>query len=181
MWRDAYNTKLDYAISTHDVPQSFATALVYQLPYGRGKHWGSGGPAVLNHILGNWEVSSIIRLSSGLPLLPPYYQNNPLSTYGFPGPGLPNLVGNPKPSNQNFDNWINEAAFAAPADFTYGNVPQRMTQLREGATKNVDLAVAKYFGPERFKAQFRAEFLNAFNHPIYGGEFFGNYWNGNSE
>ena len=51
-----------------------------------------------------------------------------------------------------------------------------MTQLREGATKNVDLAVAKYFGPERFRAQFRAEFLNAFNHPVYGGEFFGEYY-----
>jgi len=37
----------------------------------------------------------------------------------------------------------------------------------------MDFAVAKYFGPERFRAQFRAEFLNAFNHPIYGGEFFG--------
>ena len=51
-----------------------------------------------------------------------------------------------------------------------------MTQLREGATKNVDLAVAKYFGPEKFRAQFRAEFLNLFNHPSYGGEFYGNYW-----
>ncbi|MBV9938013.1 MAG: TonB-dependent receptor, partial [Acidobacteriaceae bacterium] len=28
-WRDSYNTMLDYNISTHDVPQSFATALVY--------------------------------------------------------------------------------------------------------------------------------------------------------
>ena len=31
-------------------------------------------------------------------------------------------------------------------------------------------------GPERFRAQFRAEFLNAFNHPEYGGECFGNYF-----
>jgi hypothetical protein len=176
MWRDAYNTKLDYAISTHDIPHSFATALVYQLPYGRGKHWGSGAPAVLNNILGNWEVSSVIRLTSGLPLLPVYYQNNPLSAYGFPGPGMPNVVGDVKPANQGPNNWINVNAFAAPADFTYGNEPQRMTQLREGATKNVDIAVAKSFGPERFKAQFRAEFLNAFNHPVYGGEFFGNYF-----
>jgi hypothetical protein len=35
--------------------------------------------------------------------------------------------------------------------------------------------VAKTFGPERFKAQFRAEFLNAFNHPSYGGLFFGGF------
>ena len=45
VWRDAYNTKLDYAISTHDVPQSFATALVYDLPYGKGKQFGGGAPS----------------------------------------------------------------------------------------------------------------------------------------
>jgi hypothetical protein len=39
-WRDAYNTNLDYNISTHDIPQSFATALVYDLPYGRGQALG---------------------------------------------------------------------------------------------------------------------------------------------
>jgi hypothetical protein len=35
--------------------------------------------------------------------------------------------------------------------------------------ENVDLGVAKDFGPERLRTQFRADFLNAFNHPIYGG------------
>jgi hypothetical protein len=101
------------------------------------------------------------------------YSSNPLSQYGFPGPGLPDVIGNPQPANQNANNWINPAAFIAPPDYTYGNEPQHMTQLREAATKNLDIAVAKYFGPERFRAQLRGEFLNVFNHPIYGGEFYG--------
>ena len=176
-WRDSYNPKLDYAISTHDVPQSFATAFVYQLPYGRGKHWGSGAPKVVNGVLGNWEVSSVIRLSSGLPLLPPYYQGSQIANYGFPGPYLANLVGNPKPANQTRNNWINMAAFAAPDTYAYGDEPAHMTQLREAATKNLDLSIAKGFDiTERVKTQFRAEFLNAFNHPIYGGEFYGEYY-----
>jgi hypothetical protein len=177
MWRDSYNTNLDYAVSTHDVPHSFATALVYQLPYGKNKRWGSSAPGYVRQVLGNWEVSSIVRLTSGLPLLPVYYQDNPLGAYGFPGPGLPDLVGNPKPAHQSANNWINPDAFAAPTTLRYGNEPQRMSQLREGGTKNVDFAVAKGFDiTERFKTQFRAEFLNAFNHPQYGGEFFGNYF-----
>lgn len=173
MWRDSYNTKLDYGISTHDVPQSFATAFVYQLPYGRGKRWGNNAPWLVGTVLGNWELSSTIRLASGLPLLPVQYSSNALSQYGFPGPALPDVIGNPQPSNQNANHWINAAAFIAPPPFTYGNEPQHMTQLREAPTKNFDFAVAKYFGPERFRAQFRGEFLNAFNHPIYGGENFG--------
>jgi hypothetical protein len=177
LWRDSYNTKLDYAISMHDVPQSFATAFVYDLPYGRGKHWGSGAPAVVNGILGNWQVSGAIRLTSGLPLLAPFYSDNPLAdNFGFPGMRFPNLVGNPKPANQTPANWINPDAFAQPGDFALGDMPSRMTQLREGATKNVDLSVAKGFDlTERFKMQFRAEFLNAFNHPIYGGTFYGGW------
>ncbi|PYV85860.1 MAG: hypothetical protein DMG93_00085 [Acidobacteria bacterium] len=175
-WRDSYNTNLDYAVSTHDVPQSFATALVYQLPYGSGKRWGSSAPGIVKQVVGNWEVSSIIRFTSGLPLLPAYYQDNPLGAYGFPGSGLPDLVGDPKPAHQSATNWINPAAFTAPTTLRYGDEPQRMTQLREGGTKNVDLAVGKYFGPEKFRAQFRAEFLNLFNHPQYGGEFYGNYF-----
>jgi hypothetical protein len=176
MWRDSYNTNLDYAVSTHDVPQSFATALVYQLPYGSGKRWGSSAPSIVKQVAGDWELSSIVRLTSGLPLLPVYYQNNPLGNYGFPGPGLPDLVGDPKPAHQSRTNWINPLAFTAPTTLRYGDEPQRMTQLREGGTKNVDLSVGKYFGPEKFRAQFRAEFLNLFNHPQYGGEFYGNYF-----
>ncbi|MBV8072294.1 MAG: TonB-dependent receptor [Acidobacteriaceae bacterium] len=173
MWRDSYNTKLDYGISAHDVPQSFATAFVYQLPYGSGRHWGSNAPRAVNAILGGWELSGIVRLASGLPLLPVQYSSNPLSQYGFPGPGLPDVIGNPKPANQNPNNWINASAFTAPPAFTYGNEPQHMTQLREAPTKNLDLSIAKTFGPERFKAQLRGEFLNVFNHPIYGGEYYG--------
>jgi hypothetical protein len=176
LWRDSSNTKLDYGISMHDVPQSFATAFVYQLPYGHGKRWGSGAPAVLAGALGDWEVSSVIRLTSGLPLLTPFFSDNPLADqFGFPGLRFPNLIGNPKPGNQTTKNWIDPNAFAQPGDFALGNAPSRLTQLREGATKNVDLSVAKSFGPERFKAQFRAEFLNLFNHPTYGGFYYGGW------
>lgn len=169
-WRDSYNTMLDYNISTHDVPQSFATALVYDLPYGRGKKWGNSAPAVVKEVLGNWQLSSVIRLASGLPLPEAVFwsYSNPLGNYGFPGPEIANLVGNPVPSGRTPTNWINPAAYTAPPDnWTLGNAPQRMTQLRSRATRNVDLSVAKNFGTERYQVWLRAEFLNAFNYAQY--------------
>lgn len=169
-WRDSYNTMLDYNISTHDVPHSFATALVYDLPYGRGKHWGNNAPAVVKEALGNWQLSSVVRLASGLPLPSGIFwsYNNPLAPYGFPGPQLANLVGNPVPSARTPNNWINAAAYTAPSSpWTLGNAPQRMTQLRERAARNVDLSVAKNFGGERYQAWLRAEFLNTFNYAQY--------------
>ena len=100
-WRDATNTKLDYAYSTHDVPKSFAEALVYQLPYGSGRRWGGHAPELIRQTIGGWDISTAVRLGSGLPLPNAVsFYNNPLSNYGFPGSGLPDLVGNPKPANR---------------------------------------------------------------------------------
>jgi Carboxypeptidase regulatory-like domain len=169
-WRDSYNTMLDYNISTHDVPHSFATALVYDLPYGRGKRWGNTAPAIVKEVIGNWQLSSVVRLASGLPLPQAVFwsNSNPLGNYGFPGPQIANLVGNPVPSNRTPDNWINPSAYVAPPNnWTLGNAPQRMTQLRERAARNVDLSIAKNFGGERYQAWLRAEFLNAFNYAQY--------------
>ncbi len=170
-WRDSYNTMLDYNISTHDVPQSFATALVYDLPYGRGKHWGSSAPFIVKEVLGNWQLSSVVRLASGLPIPGAVYwdyYNNPLGQYGYPGGTIADLVGNPVPSNRTPDNWINVNAYAAPPNnWTLGNAPQRMTQLRERAARNIDLSIAKNFGGERFQAWLRGEALNLTNYAQY--------------
>jgi hypothetical protein len=169
-WRDAYNTMLDYNISTSDIPQSFTTALVYDLPYGKGKHWGSSAPAVVKEVLGNWQVSSVITLQSGLPLYGlKESPSNQLNDYGFPGPQLPNVANyNVVPANQTPTNWINASSFYAPTSiYALGNAPQRMTQLRARPERNLDLSVAKNLGTERYQAWLRAEFLNTFNYAQY--------------
>lgn len=106
MWRDSYHPKLDYAVSTHDVPQSFAEAFLYQLPYGHGRHFGTSSPQAVNQILGGWNLSGAVRLSSGLPFWQPVnYGWNPLGNYGFPGNALPNMIGNPK-ANRSVHHWL---------------------------------------------------------------------------
>jgi hypothetical protein len=169
-WRDAYNTNLDYNISTHDIPQSFATALVYELPYGKGKRWGGDAPAAVKAVLGGWQVSSGLRFASGLPLYQIFWAyGNHLGNYGFPGwvqiadwAGTPSTTGNP-------DAWISPGTFQAPpSEFMYGNAAQRYTQLRQRTEQNVDFAVAKTFPfTERFRGQFRWEFFNLFNYAQY--------------
>jgi hypothetical protein len=170
---------LDYNISTHDVPQSFATAVVYDLPYGRGKHWGNNAPGVVKEVLGNWQIGSVIRLASGLPLPGAIFwsYNDPLAPYGYPaGVQIADLVGNPVPSHRTPNSWINGDAYTAPPNnWTLGNAPQRMTQLRERAARNFDFSIAKNFGGERYQAWLRAEFLNAFNYAQYNLSPFNNF------
>lgn len=192
-WRDAYNPKLDYALSTHDVPQSFVQTWYYELPYGTGRKFGSTAPQFVRQTIGGWNVSGIVRLTSGYPLWLPveFGYNNHLGNYGFPGYALPNLVGNPIPKNRGPNNWINRDAFQGlsssgsgqlvtcgpngdpncqPFPYSYGNEPQHYSTLREAPTKNVDLGVSKEFAvKERANIELRGDFLNAFNHPTYGG------------
>ena len=55
-WRDSYDTRQDYTISAHNQPQSFAAAVLYELPFGKGKAYGNHMPFLANQILGNWEI-----------------------------------------------------------------------------------------------------------------------------
>lgn len=190
-WRDYYNPKLDYGLSTHDLPVSFVEAWYYELPYGNGRRWGAQSPQLARQIIGGWNVSGAVRLTSGMPFVAPVnFGWNPLGNYGFPGNALPNLVGNPKPKNRSAKTgWVNQDAFQGldpntgalttcgpngnvkcqPFPFKFGNEPQHYGTLRDATTKNVDLGVSKDFGTERYKVQLRGDFLNAFNHPTYGG------------
>ncbi|MBY0506508.1 MAG: TonB-dependent receptor [Bryobacteraceae bacterium] len=166
--RDYYNQAIERSISAHDLPQSIATAFVYELPVGRGKKFGSGMGKVADAVVGGWQVSGIGRLSSGLPLQ--FSAPNTLAPFGF-GVARPNIadrsilaVDNPTP-----DRWFNTAAVTAPAAFTIGNAPRWVQNVRFGPTRNLDFSVAKNWKlMERFRLQFRAESFNLTNTPQFG-------------
>ena len=74
----------------------------------------SGAPAVVRQILGNWEVSGIVRLTSGLPLLAPFYSGQSArETSVSRDEDSPISWEIRNPRNQTTTNWINPDAFAA--------------------------------------------------------------------
>ncbi|MDQ6663823.1 MAG: TonB-dependent receptor [Acidobacteriota bacterium] len=166
-WRNFYDLKLDRSISAHDVPHSFVTSLVYELPVGKGRQMGGNLPAVADAVLGGWEVSSIVRLQSGLPVQPD--APNQLSAYGFQTQ-RPNRTSNSVGvSNRTPDNWFNTGAFAAAVPYTIGNAPRYMTELRTDSIRNLDVSLMKTFRfREWFRLQFRGEFFNLLNMPQFG-------------
>jgi hypothetical protein len=166
--RNFYDLRADRSISAHDLPQSFVNALVYELPVGKGRKFGSNMPAVADAIVGGWQVSTIIRFSSGLPL--GFTSPNTLSAYGFQvqRPNIADLknaaVENPTP-----DRWFNRDAFSRPGTYEMGNAPRWFPNVRFGPTRHADFAILKNFvAAERFKIQFRGEFFNLTNTPQFG-------------
>jgi hypothetical protein len=166
--RDYYDLSVDRSISAHDIPQSFVNALVYEMPVGKGRKFLSDMHPVANAIVGGWQVSTIIRFSSGLPL--GFTAPNTLSAYGFQiqRPNVSDLkaaaIANPTP-----DRWFNTAAFTTPGNFELGNAPRWIPNIRFGPTNHADLAILKNFRwGENWKAQFRAEMFNFTNTPQFG-------------
>jgi hypothetical protein len=71
------------------------------------------------------------------------------------------------PGGSSIAEWINPAAFAAPAAGTFGNAPRDVA--RGPGAWQVDMGIGKHIPlTEGVRLEFRAEFFNIFNHPQYG-------------
>jgi len=62
----------NYANSDFDIRQQFNINAVYQFPFGRGKALFNNVNQVVNHIIGDWQLSSIVRWNTGLPVSSPF-------------------------------------------------------------------------------------------------------------
>jgi trimeric autotransporter adhesin len=166
--QDTYNLDNEYSLSIVHAPHRLATGFTYELPFGRGKAMLANNK-VLDAIAGGWSVNAISVFQSGFPLAIRQQSNNNSAIGGLnqrPNPtGVsPEVEGS---FAQRIDGWLNPAAFSQAPAFTFGNV-SRTISMRGPGQANWDMSVFKtYTIAERFKAQFRAEALNAMNTPLF--------------
>ncbi|MDQ6663900.1 MAG: carboxypeptidase regulatory-like domain-containing protein, partial [Acidobacteriota bacterium] len=166
--RNSFDRGSDRSVSGHDLPQSFVGTIVYELPAGKGKKFGSSMNKVANAALGGWQVATIARLSSGLPLQ--VSAPNTLSVYGFNvlRPNITNLK-NLNQGQRTPDHWFNTAAVTAPAPFTLGNAPRWLPNVRYAPIEQADVSLQKNFRYREFlRAQLRAEAFNVANSVQFG-------------
>jgi outer membrane receptor protein involved in Fe transport len=166
--QNPYNFKGDRSVTGYDLPQVFTAGWVWAVPIGKGGF--STGNRVSDYMLGNWQINGIATLESGRP----YTVGDEgdianTGNFNFVGSGYerPNRVGNPKPQHQTPSQWINPAAFVAPAQYTFGNTPRN--SLRTEPFKNLDASLFREFPVfEAVKLQLRLDSFNSFNHPVWG-------------
>jgi len=151
---------------------------IYQLPFGRGRHFGGGVGKGLKLLIGGWDYNWIATFQSGVPVA---YPSNV------------DLIGNPQISNPTIDQWFNgctlqvdgtsrqpnaarkgfescsNPVWAIRAPYTLRSIPFRSGQMRSHWADQYDMSLNKtFFITERYRAQFRFETFNTLNTPIFG-------------
>jgi Carboxypeptidase regulatory-like domain len=64
-WQNIYDPQANWGPCYYDETHIISSYLSYQLPVGRGKQFGRDASPVVDAIIGNWQISSIIGLHSG--------------------------------------------------------------------------------------------------------------------
>jgi len=161
---DPFNFALDRGNSSLDYRHVFVGSAVWDLPVGKSRSHGSSMGNVADKMFGEWELSVIQTLQSGQ-----HFDVGAGTNVGFSRADL--IASNPQVGGANKDQYLNPADFAPPAltltnlagnTFPVGTLARNF--FTGPARINTDLSLFKTTAiTERFKAQLRIEFFNAWN------------------
>lgn len=176
-----YN-KLDWGLSQLNLNHTFTASILYDLPFGKGKHFGGNWNGATNAVFGNWKVDLIERATSGFPLFVVDSADESGVFFSYNGNTLqrPNQVGDPNTAGDEggqtgcptkihtLQNWFNPCAFQKAPAGELGTAAR--APVYGPRFVNTDFSVLKRF-PVTFREntslEFKADFFNLFNHPQF--------------
>jgi hypothetical protein len=150
------------SLSSLDRTHRLAASWIWELPFGRGRRFGGNLPGPVNFVAGGWQLSGAVQRQSG----PPLAWGDVWTLFT----GNPEDVKLPK-SQRSVDRWFNvNAGFNRnSAQQLASNIrvsPIYFSDLRADGQARWDFAAIKSFKiVEQVRLQFRAEVVNAWNHP----------------
>ncbi len=163
-WQNLYDRKGEWGPTYFDARHMFTFTHVYELPFGRGKRFGTDMHPVLMGILGNWQLGGILSLRTGFPLT---IQGPDNSTTNSRGPRADRIAaGGTIGDVGRGTKWFDTTAYRIPASRTFGSTG--IGTERGPGLKQYDFSVQKQFPMgDRYRFEFRAEFFNLTNTPQF--------------
>ena len=187
--------RVEHKLGGEDRPLHLSVAPIWDIPVGRGKHWGHDMPKLADAIAGGWELTGQFNIQSGVPVV--FGTDSFFDGKNF---GLPR-------DEQSLQRWFDTSHFfrfpnanadiatypawtgvmnlpgasykPAPGDSIkngvyqdFGNYvrnyPTRWGSVRASRVNELNLGIYKNWKPiERMRLQFRFETFNALNHPRF--------------
>jgi|CXWL01.1.fsa_nt_gi hypothetical protein len=187
---NAFKLKDQRSVSDFDLRHVVNFNGVWDLPIGRGKHFGNGMNKVLDAFIGGWQLSGIFRMDSGYPFTGGYFDSTgwqtnwnirsyntllkPVSTGTFFGSSSASCqtaqATNPNAGCSLPNLFSNpDAAYASFRTPHPGETGTR-NAIRLPGTKNFDAGLAKSFNMpwrEGHKATIRWDVFNVTNSPVF--------------
>ena len=151
---DPNNPDLDYAYCSSDRRHVLNFSVVARTPEFSNR--------ALNAVLGDWQVSPLVRWQSGNRSSVTTGVDNALS--GMGGQRAVQILDDPY-GDGTVNNYLNRAAFTSPAAGTYSDL-KPFSIVNPSRLQN-DLAVTKSFRAGTSTLQFRWEIFNVINHVNY--------------
>jgi len=149
---DEYANKLSF-IPAASPRHRMTLGTTWELPFGRGKKFGSGMHPVLNHIVGGWSTSHIFVWNTG----------------AFLRFGQLDVSGDPGDATRDWSRWFNTSVFAQATPFTPRTNPFQYDGITGPRYWNLDSTLSKNFSlTEKFKLEFRLEGYNLTNSVMPG-------------
>jgi hypothetical protein len=149
-----------------DRRQYVVVSTTWAVPFGKGRHFLSSAPVIVDRILGGWNLQTISTFASGGYFSPGFSGTNPSNTNT--SGGLPDRIADGNlPSGERTDNrWFDANAFAIPQPGHFGNSGGNVLV---GQGINVHhLSIAKTFPIyERLRFTLTGQMSNLFNHPHF--------------
>ena len=166
--QNPYDMASEYSLANVDSPLRWSTGFTYELPFGKGRKMLTS--KAMDYLVGGWSMNALSVYQSGFPVqITQSTNNNSVFGYASQRPSASGTV-SPVTSGSLEDrlgNYINPAAFTTSPRGAFGNIA-RTLDMRGPGQANWDLSIFKSFSiVEKFKGQFRAEALNAFNTPMF--------------
>lgn len=168
-WQNVYDPKAEWAPCYYDAANTLTAYAVYDLPFGKGKKFGNDMNKAADAVVGGWTVSPILFLRSGFPMALYTNASDPTGTGSRglrPDCNGKNTVWGRKDATAGQGGgfvWFDPSNYTDPTA-TFGTCAPQLGGLRGPGYYNWDISLQKNFQmTERFKLQFRADFLNAFN------------------
>jgi hypothetical protein len=161
--QNSYNLNANRAVGDNNVPRRFVFSGIWDLPFGKGRHYLKSGWA--GAIAGPWQLSVIYQAQTGLPFTPALSFDN--ANAGTTS--RPDRVCSGELSNKTVQRYYDTNCFVAPVQYAFGNSGRNI--LYGPGENDVDLGLHRIF-PLPFERpmqiDFRAEAFNLFNHPQFG-------------
>lgn len=166
---DAFNRRNQKDLSVFDQPFQFVFSGTYTTPSLRGP--GLLGNKALSWVARDWQIGTLLRYASGLPIPTPTSTNS-LSTYLYQStlfnrvPGVPLFTQdlNCHCFDPNTTFVLNPAAWSNPAPGQWGTAAPYYSDFRYQRRPVENMSVGRTFRiKERANLQIRAEFTNIFN------------------